>query len=260
GDDGLSHFDPGNCRARVHDNAQRVAAGNVQDGRIAPPEDRHWEAKGREILDQAERDNGVVLLMIGRPYHSDPGLNHEIPEEFQALGYPVLSLRSIPKDADYLKRFFAKDLESGIIDDVFDVRDVWPENYSVNSVQKVWAAKFAARHPNIAVLDLSSFKCGSDAPTYGIIDGIIGAGETPYLALHDLDANKPTGSIQLRVKTFAHALDLYKKHLQDVAARKAELERSVAGHRRRLLAGQPEINPLPIMSPNGTNKGAQHAR
>ena len=25
--------------------------------------------------------------------------------------------------------------------------DVWPENYSANSVQKVWAAKFAARHP-----------------------------------------------------------------------------------------------------------------
>ena len=29
---------------------------------------------------------------------------------------------------------------------------------------KVWAAKFAARHPNVAVLDLSSFKCGHDAP------------------------------------------------------------------------------------------------
>ena len=36
--------------------------------------------------------------MLGRPYHSDPGLNHGIPEEFQVLGYPILSMRSIPKD------------------------------------------------------------------------------------------------------------------------------------------------------------------
>ena len=50
---------------------------------------------------------------------------------------------------------------------------MWPENYSANSVQKVWAAKFAARHPNVVVLDLSSFKCGHDAPTYGLIDSII---------------------------------------------------------------------------------------
>lgn len=30
-----------------------------------------------------------------------------------------------------------------------------------------------ARHPNVAVLDLSSLKCGHDAPTYGLIDSII---------------------------------------------------------------------------------------
>ena len=62
----------------------------------------------------------------------------------------------------------------------------------------VWAAKFAARHPNLAVLDLSSFKCGHDAPTYGLIDAIIRGGRKPYMALHDLDANKPAGSLKIR--------------------------------------------------------------
>ena len=71
-------------------------------------------------------------------------------------------------------RLFADDLASNRIDDVFDVRDVWPENFSTNSVQKVWAAKFAARHPNVAVLDLSSFKCGQDTPTYGLIFRVLG--------------------------------------------------------------------------------------
>ena len=73
----------------------------------------------------------------------------------------------------WLARFFKDDLDRGFITTPLSVQDVWPENYSTNSVQKVWAAKFAARHPNVVVLDLSSFKCGHDAPTYGLIDNII---------------------------------------------------------------------------------------
>ncbi|HEY0635976.1 MAG TPA: BadF/BadG/BcrA/BcrD ATPase family protein [Gammaproteobacteria bacterium] len=197
--------------------------------------DEELQERGLEVLNQAERDNGVVLLMVGRPYHNDPGLNHEILEEFQTLGYPVLSIRSIPKDPAYLQRFFADDLASGAIEDVFDIRDVWPENYSVNSAQKVWATKFAARHPNVAVIDLSSFKCGHDAPTYGIIDKIIATSKTPYLAMHDLDANKPSGSIKIRVKTFAYSLELYREQLQDEAGQRSELDRAVAAKRCELV-------------------------
>lgn len=175
--------------------------------------DRDLQARGRTLLEEAEREQRLVLLMLGRPYHDDPGLNHEVLEEFQALGYPVLSLRAIPKDPAWLAPFFQDDLRAGRIADVFDIRDVWPENYSVNSAQKVWAAKFAARHPHVAVVDLSSFKCGHDAPTYGLIDKILATSRTPFLTLHDLDANKPGGSIRIRVKTFAYALDRYWQQL-----------------------------------------------
>jgi len=198
--------------------------------------DEELQRRGLEVLGKAERDNELVLLMLGRPYHNDPGLNHDVLEEFEALGYPVLSLRSIPKDAAYLEAYFAEDLRSGAIADVFDMRDVWPENYSVNSVQKVWAAKFAARHPNVVVLDLSSFKCGQDAPTYGLIDRVLAASRTPGLMLHDLDANKPVGSIKLRVKTFVHGLSLYKDALVETAAKRGELECALAAKRDELTA------------------------
>ena len=56
------------------------------------------ERKGREILDQVTRENRVALVMLGRPYHNDPGLNHAVLEEFQALGYPILSMRALPSD------------------------------------------------------------------------------------------------------------------------------------------------------------------
>jgi hypothetical protein len=99
----------------------------------------------------------------------------------------------------------------------------------------VWAAKFAARHPNVVVLDLSSFKCGHDAPTYGLIDNIISSSRTPYSALHDIDANKPAGSIKIRVKTYAHTLARHEERLQDLAAARSELQRRVDAKRHALM-------------------------
>jgi activator of 2-hydroxyglutaryl-CoA dehydratase/predicted nucleotide-binding protein (sugar kinase/HSP70/actin superfamily) len=192
--------------------------------------DQDLQDKGRAILDQVEYDNKVAILVLGRPYHLDPGLHHGIPDEFQVLGYPILSMRSIPKDPEWLKRFYGEDEE-----DVLGVNDVWPENYSANSAQKVWAAKFASRHPNVAILDLSSFKCGHDAPTYGIIDSIVAKSGVPSSSLHDIDANKPGGSIKIRVKTYAHSLKLRQEHLEDVAGRKVELERRIDEKRLELL-------------------------
>ncbi len=171
--------------------------------------------EGRKILEEAVKNDEIVLLLLGRPYHSDPGLNHEVLDEFQSLGFKTLSMRSIPKDESYLMPYFKADIDAGFIASPYDIRDVWPENYSTNSSQKVWAAKFAARHPNIAVIDLSSFKCGHDAPTYAIIDKILGSSHTPHLTLHDIDANKPGGSIKIRVKTFAYTLEQYQKRLQN---------------------------------------------
>ena len=197
--------------------------------------DQEIQKRGRAILEQVEEDNRVAVLLIGRPYHSDPGLNHSVLEEFQVLGYPILSIRSIPKDPRWLHRFFKEDMEKGRIDGPLEVTDVWPENYSANSVQKVWAAKFAARHPNVVVLDLSSFKCGHDAPTYGLVDSIISASATPYSALHDIDANKPGGSIKIRVKTYAHSLKLHEERLEDVAKKSAELHFKIEEKRLALL-------------------------
>lgn len=197
--------------------------------------DRDLQDKGKAILEQVEVDNRVAILMVGRPYHLDPGLHHGIPDEFQVLGYPVLSIRSIPKDEQWLSRFFEEDLKTGKIQSPLDINDVWPENYSANSAMKVWAAKFAARHPNVVLLDLSSFKCGHDAPTYGIIDRIVEKSAVPYSALHDIDANKPGGSIKIRVKTYAHSLKLHEERLEDLARKKHELERRIDEKRLELL-------------------------
>ena len=84
--------------------------------------------------------------MIGRPYHNDPGLNHGIPDEFQVLGYPILSALD-PQDRDCLgpgtstKRFFADGRTRSTS------ATCGPRTTRPTRAQKVWAAKFAARHP-----------------------------------------------------------------------------------------------------------------
>jgi predicted CoA-substrate-specific enzyme activase len=194
--------------------------------------DQDVQEKGRAILETVEAEDRVAILMVGRPYHSDPGLNHGIPEEFQILGYPILSIRSIPKDRAYLDRYYKAELDKGTIKTPLELNHVWPENYSANSAQKVWAVGFAAHHPNVVLLDLSSFKCGHDAPTYGLVESIVSAAKTPYAALHDIDANKPSGSIKIRVRTYVHALKLHEERLSDHSQRKRTL--AVAIDRKRL--------------------------
>lgn len=212
--------------------------------------DAELEERGKQVLEEVEKENRMAILLLGRPYHLDPGLNHDITEEFQALGYPVISTRSIPKDPEWLKRFFADDLARGVIQSPLEINDVWFENHSTNSAQKVWAAKFASRHPNLAVLDLSSFKCGHDAPTYGIIDSIIAKAKTPFSALHDIDANKPTGSIKIRVKTYAYSLKLRQEQMDDKAKKTTELEKRLRQKELELLTAS-----LESMGGNGDNEG-----
>jgi activator of 2-hydroxyglutaryl-CoA dehydratase/predicted nucleotide-binding protein (sugar kinase/HSP70/actin superfamily) len=191
--------------------------------------DRDLQEKGRAILETVEEENRIAMLLIGRPYHLDPGLNHGILEEFQVLGYPVLSIRALPKDPKWLVKYFGEGSNP------LDLNDVWPENYSANSSQKVWATKFAARHKHVALLDLSSFKCGHDAPTYGIIDDVVTKSGAPYSALHDIDANKPGGSIKIRIKTYNHTLGLYQERLEDEAKKQAEFKRRIDEKKLELI-------------------------
>ncbi|HVR86265.1 MAG TPA: BadF/BadG/BcrA/BcrD ATPase family protein, partial [Planctomycetota bacterium] len=89
--------------------------------------DQEMERRGLELLEKLEEENKVGVLLLGRPYHLDPGLHHGVPDEYQALGYPILSIRSIPKDPKWLARWFQDDLDRGFITSPLSVQDVWPE-------------------------------------------------------------------------------------------------------------------------------------
>jgi predicted nucleotide-binding protein (sugar kinase/HSP70/actin superfamily) len=192
--------------------------------------------RARQTLDELEREDRIGIVMLGRVYHHDPGLNHEILDEFQKLGYPIFSQNTLPLDADMLERLFGEEVRAGVIKDPLEITDVWKNSYSCSTNHKVWAAKFTARHPNLVALEMSSFKCGHDAPIYGVIEGIIENSGTPYFSFKDLDENKPTGSIRIRVETIDYFLRRYRETIikrraaeQDIEKQLAELEAQLRG-------------------------------
>jgi activator of 2-hydroxyglutaryl-CoA dehydratase/predicted nucleotide-binding protein (sugar kinase/HSP70/actin superfamily) len=196
--------------------------------------DRVLRQRARDVLDTLERENRLGIVMLGRVYHHDPGLNHEIMEEFQKLGYPVFSQNVLPMDDDILDRLFGEEVRSGAITHALDIRDVWKNAYSASTNMKIWAAKFTARHPNLVALEISNFKCGHDAPIYSVIEDIIENSGTPYFAFKDLDENKPTGSIKIRVETIDYFLKRYREDLLKKAETANKLEEQLAEYERSL--------------------------
>lgn len=193
-------------------------------------------ARARTVLEELEREDRIGIVMLARPYHHDPGLNHEIMEEFQKLGYPIFSQSTLPMDEDILERLFGDEVRAGVIKDPLDISDVWKNSYSSSTNHKVWAAKFTARHPNLVALEISSFKCGHDAPIYGVIEGIIERSGTPYFCFKDLDENKPSGSIRIRVETIDYFLRRYREDIVKKRVAGETIEKELAEFERRLRA------------------------
>jgi predicted nucleotide-binding protein (sugar kinase/HSP70/actin superfamily) len=143
------------------------------------------------------------------------------PEPQRARGVPGARLPGAvdpvdPQGRGVPGRFFAEDLKQGRIKTPLEISDVWPENYSSNSAMKVWAAKFAATTRTWWSWICRRSSAGTTPHLRHHRQHHLDGG-TPYSALHDIDANKPGGSIKIRVKTYAHSLR-YERDSSEAAA------------------------------------------
>lgn len=188
----------------------------------------------RDVIEQLEKEDRLGVVLLGRPYHNDPGVNHEILEEFQKLGYPVFTQDALPIDDDIVWRLFGPEVLSGEIPHPMAITDVWKNSYSENTSRKIWGAKYVARHPNLIALELSSFKCGHDAPIYSVVEEIVEHSGTPYFCFKDIDENKPTGSIKIRTETIGYFLKRYREDMVVNQKKKTAIEQQLADFEQRL--------------------------
>jgi predicted nucleotide-binding protein (sugar kinase/HSP70/actin superfamily) len=164
----------------------------------------------RDILSWCAQNQKPCILVLGRPYHMDTGIGHEIESELQACGYPILWVQYMPDDNNLMTWLFEADLRAGRIKSPFDIADVWTSSYSSNTNEILWGAKVAARCPwTTCVIRLSSYECGMDQPTYTPAQKIVEASGTLFFKFGDLDSTKPAGSIKIRVETIQHYLEKY---------------------------------------------------
>jgi predicted nucleotide-binding protein (sugar kinase/HSP70/actin superfamily) len=193
--------------------------------------------RARAVLDRIEREHRLGIVVLGRPYHQDPGINHGILEELQKRGYPVFPIAALPRDEDLLERLFGDEVRDGVIGHPLEISDVWSHTTSENTNQKIWAAKFAARHPNLVALEFSSFKCGHDAPVYAVVEEILESAGRPYLAFKDLDENRATGAIKLRVETIDYFLKRYRNESIGTWTSLQQIEEQLAEYESALRLG-----------------------
>jgi len=169
--------------------------------------ERDLQRRGRALLDDAAepgRNRGAVLV-IARPYHADPGINHAVGAELEALGYPCLGLRALPTDEAYLQPLFARAGDTRT--HPLDVSQIASETDNSGAAERLWAARFAAAHGRLGVLDLSSFKCGQDAPTYAPARALLHDAGVVTCSLHELDETRPRAGMRVRLATFASAME-----------------------------------------------------
>ena len=150
--------------------------------------------RGRVVMDRARRQGRAVAVILSRPYHADPGLSHGVSMELAARGIPVLGLLSLP-----------------VSPEAADLTDIAPALTNSGSAEKLWAARVVGADPTLVAVDLSSFRCGQDAAILGTLTDLLDAADKPWLAIHDLDEQRPAATIRMRVETFVAALHRYEK-------------------------------------------------
>jgi len=145
-----------------------------------------------------------------------------------------------------------------VISHPLDISDAWKNSYSENTNRKIWGAKFTARHPNLVALELSNFKCGHDSPIYSVVEEIVENSGTPIFNFKDLDENKPTGSIKIRVETISYFLTRYLENILKEGEARENIERQLEAFRGELIDSVKNDGvEIPILS-NSTGEYAEN--
>ncbi|MCD6153044.1 MAG: 2-hydroxyacyl-CoA dehydratase [Syntrophobacterales bacterium] len=139
------------------------------------------------VIDNARTNNRPVVVLAGRPYHTDPLVNHGIPELLSGMGVNVITEDTVPvpekcalKDSNILTQ--------------------WAYTNRVLA-----AAKYVADTEHTELVQITSFGCGPDAISTDEVQGIIrGAGKIYTLIKMDEIAN--LGAVKIRLRSMLEAI------------------------------------------------------
>ncbi len=145
-------------------------------------------AEGQKALRWMAEHHRSGIVLAGRPYHTDPEINHGIPQLIAGYGLAVLTEDSIPADFTPVRPL--------------RVRDQWTYHSRLYT-----AAQFVAGRTDLELVQLNSFGCGLDAVTTDQVGDILEAAGKLYTVLK-IDEVNNLGAARIRLRSLLAAMRL----------------------------------------------------
>ncbi len=140
------------------------------------------------IVEKAKKNNRMIILLSGRPYHIDPLIQHKIANTISDMGIDVIT----------------ENVALFTTDEVFKEVNTISQWAYPNRVMKA-AHYVATTTENIHFVQLTSFGCGPDAFIMDEIDEILKR-RGKNLTLLKIDDVNNIGSLRLRVRSLVESL------------------------------------------------------
>jgi len=144
----------------------------------------------KEIIERARKTNRMVILLAGRPYHSDPLIQHKISDSISDMGIDVITEDVVRFSEETDKTFH-------------EIQSISQWAYP-NRIFKA-AAYTANSEDNLHYVQLTSFGCGPDAFILDEVNDILKRKGKTLTALKIDDVNN-IGSLRLRIRSMVESL------------------------------------------------------
>ena len=141
---------------------------------------------GEKSLELLKKENKKGIVLVGRPYHLDPEINHGIPELINSLDMAVLTEDSIS--------------HLGKVDNL-RVVDQWKYHSRLYR-----AASFVNSQKNLELVQLNSFGCGLDSVTTDQIQEILQEYGKIYTCIK-IDEGNNLGAAKIRLRSLKASIE-----------------------------------------------------
>ncbi len=167
-------------------------------------------ATGERMIEEARTKGNRILVLCGRPYHIDPEISHGIDELCAEYGFVIISEDAISDKMKWQKR---------------TVLNQW--TYQARMYN---AARYVCKQPDMELIQLVSFGCGTDAITGDEMRSILESHGKLYTQLK-IDEISNLGAVRIRVRSLIAALDeraAHQRALEAAAQKNAPAEQEDA--------------------------------
>ncbi|MFV1961877.1 MAG: acyl-CoA dehydratase activase-related protein [Acidimicrobiia bacterium] len=137
------------------------------------------KAAAATILEDARSDGRKVVLLMGRPYHLDPLINHKTPEILRSYGLDIITEAALP--------------DGELNNDHVLTQWAYPNRY-------YRAASWAGEQEDVELVQLNSFGCGPDAVASDEVKALLNEHDKSPTVIR-VDEIDSTGSAKLRLRS-----------------------------------------------------------